>query len=245
MPRYDEFVERIKNGPHWRLLIQPQPYVQGRLPLEELLPTIGRATVRFRGWDFPHLDRNGRPAMGSNYVAAGNDFMGHLEYWRMYMSGQFLYLSGVRESTEPGWKDKLVRTARFRILVGEDFDWTKVPGFFEVVNFIYVVTEFFEFASRVSQGLPQMESAKLTIGLHNIEGYVLTVDDFRRELHGYYAADESTLENSWDIRLSDLVGSSGDLVLEAIRWFFVRFGWTQPNMEAIKRDIQDLTQRGS
>jgi hypothetical protein len=183
--------------------------------------------------------------MGQDFVASYDDFQGHLEYWRAYMSGQFVYLSSVREATEPGWREKLERGARHRMISpSKDFDWSSVPGFIDVQNFVYTVTEFFEFAARFGQALPRTEATKLTIGLHNIAGFVLTVDDVRRGWWEYYAADMPALENSWEVPLSELVGSSRQLALEAMQWLLVRFGWTQPNMEAIKADMDELTQRG-
>lgn len=244
MPEQADIIDRIKSGPHWRLLIRPRPYIENRLPLEECLPTVAKATVLFRGWDFPHLNPHERPVTGTNYVASSDHFRGHLEYWRVFTSGQFVYLSGVRESTEPGWKDKLAYGARNRIVApSQDFDWSQVPGFIDVVNFVYTITEFFEFAARVSQALAQTESIMISVGLLNIRGFVLTVDDPRRGWWEYYAADESTLESSWEVPLSELVSSSSDLALVAMRWFLVRFGWTQPNIEAIKSDMEELTKR--
>jgi uncharacterized protein Smg (DUF494 family) len=72
---------------------------------------------------------------------------------------------------------------------------------------------------------------------------VLTVDDPRRALMQYCAASDPSLENTWEIALRKLVSSSDEFALEAMRWILVRFGWTQPNMEAIKRDMDELTQR--
>jgi hypothetical protein len=246
MARYDEVIERIRSGPYWRLVIRPEPFAENRLRLEELLPTVSKATVRFRGWDFPHVNRNKALFTAANYIATTEDFLSHLEHWRMYMSGQFVYIAGVRESTDPRWKEKLARSARFSLIApSTDFDWSKVPGFIEVVNFVYTITEFFELAARLNQSLPDTEATKIIIGLHNIEGFVLTVDDFNRGgLWDPYAADEQTLENAWTIPLSTLVRASENLTLEAIQWFLVRFGWMEPNTEQIKRDIRALTQRG-
>src|SRR6266496_3691126 len=145
MPKGQEIVERIKSGPHWRLLIRPLPFIGDRVPYEELLPTMARAKVQFRGWDFPHINRQEPVLRGTDWIASADDFRGHIEYWRFYTSGQFIYLGSVREATDPDWKAKLAQTARFGLLVASDeFDWSQVPGFFDVVNFVYVLTEFFE-----------------------------------------------------------------------------------------------------
>jgi hypothetical protein len=181
------------------------------------------------------------PEVRRNWVASWDDFMGHLEYWRMYQSGQFLYLSAVREATEAGWRDKLLRISRSRIHPpSSDFDWDQVTGFLEVVNLVYTVTEFFEFAARLAQELPDTEACQLTVGIHDIEGFMLAVDDIHRSWWEYYAAREPVLENTWSFPVLDWVSRSADLSLDAIRWLVTRFGWLEPNLEAIKRDQETL-----
>lgn len=245
MTQTDDLVEAIKSGPHWRFVFRPRPYVESRLQLEDCLPAVSKATVRFRGWDFPHQNPHKRPVMGTNFVASHDDFMGHLEYWRAYTSGQLIYLSSVREESEPGWRERLEAGARKRMITPSHIsDWSSVPGFIELQNFVYTVTEFFEFSARYGQAMPRTDSVTLTVGLHNIAGFVLTVDDLRRGWWEYYAADMFDLESSWPIPLPTLVGSSGELALQAMQWLLVRFGWTHPNMDAIKADMDQLTQHG-
>jgi len=240
--RNPERLDTIKAGPHWRVVIRPQPYLEERIPHEELFRTVARSTVRYRGWDFPHLNPHEQPEVRTSFVASSDDFYGHVEYWRLYTSGQFVYLGGVREATEPGWREKLQRTAQFRLLVpGGEFDWSQVPGFIEILNFVYVMTEIWEFAARLGQAAPATESVQVSIGLHHITGFVLTVGDFQRgELHGYYASHEAVLEHSWEVPLRGLVSSTVNLTVEASRWFLVRFGWTEPNIEVIRTDIEEL-----
>jgi hypothetical protein len=235
----------VKEGPHWRVVFRPLPFVEERLELQELLSVVDRARVRLRGWDFPHQNPHERPEIGRNWVASWDTFMGHVEYWRMYQSGQFVYLSGVRETTETPWSEKLRRLSASRIVPPTpDFDWSQVPGFLELVNFVYTVTEFFEFAARLAQELPETETCELTVGLHGVEGFVLAVDDIRRAWWEYYAATQPVIENTWSYPVLDWVSRSHELSLEAIRWIVVRFGWMEPNVEAIKRDQETLLRRG-
>lgn len=241
----DALVESIKSGPSWRFLFRPGPYVQSRMHLEDVLPTFSKATVRLRGWDFPHMNPHKPPVTGQNFISSSDEFQGHLEYWRAYTSGQLIYLSSVREATEPGWRDKLERGARNRIVThSETFDWSSVPGFIDVQNLIYTVAEFFEFSARVSQAMPGTETTKLTVSLHNVAGFVLMVDDIRRGWWEYHAADYPDIGTSTDVSLSELVGSSNELALEAIKALLVRFGWSRLNMEFIKADLDDYVQDG-
>jgi hypothetical protein len=231
----------IKKGPYWRVVFRPLPFVEERLRLGDVLSVVGRARIRLRGWDFPHQNPHEKPQIAHDWVASWDAFMGHLEYWRMYESGQFVYLSAVRETTETPWNDKLRRLSSSRIVPpAPDFDWNQVPGFLEVVNLVYMVTEFFEFAARLAQELPGTETCELTVGLHRVQGFVLAVDDTRRSWWEYYAATESAIEKTWAYPVLDWVSKSPELSLEAIRWLVARFGWTESNLEAIKNDQETL-----
>jgi hypothetical protein len=227
----------VKEGPHWRVVFRPLPFVKERLALQELLSVVARARVRLRGWDFPHQNPHEGPAIMRNWVASWDDFMGHREYWRMYQSGQFVYLSAVREVADRDWSKKLRQGSASRILPPKrDFDWSQVPGFLEVLNLVYTVTEFFEFAARLAQELPGTEACDLTVGLYSVKGFVLAVDDIRRSWWEYYAASDEVIENTWSYPVVDWISRSPELSLEAIRWLVARFGWLDPNIEALKRD---------
>jgi hypothetical protein len=236
----DDFVTQIKEGPHWRLVIRPQPHVDERLPLEECLGTVAAATVHFRGWDFPHFNRRESPEIRVDSVGSADNFRGHLEYWRQFQSGQFVYIASVREWSLGEWGETLRRASERHLNVSESFDWPAVPGFVDLVNFVYIITEFFEFAARLTQALPRAEEVEITVGLYGIGGFVLTTDDQRRSLWEYYASAEDTLERTVSLPLLELVASSHEQALDVIRWFFVRFGWLNPNMESIRRDQEEL-----
>ena len=235
--------ERIKGGPHWRVLVRPIPYVTSRLAMSDLGRVIQRRTVRIRGWDFPHIDRKVPLERGVDYVGSSSSFRGHLEYWRFYESAQLVYLSSVRETTEPEWDRKLREGAAHRIVVSSDFDWTGVPGFIEMRNFVYTVTEVFEFAARLGLELESPAAMSVTIALSDIAGFVLTVDDPRRGWWEYCAAQVSSLENVWVTKVADLAGDAAAASLDATTWFFERFGWDHPNVEAIRKDQSDILGR--
>ncbi len=235
---------QIKQGPHWRVLVRPMPYAESRMTMSDLAGALQRTTVRMRGWDFPHLDRHSPLERGADFVGSSSSFMGHLEYWHFYQSAQLVYLSSVREVTEPGWEEKLRQGAAHRIVVpSESFDWNRVPGFIEMRNFIYTVTEVFEFAARLALDLEEPEAMSVTIALNNIQGFVLTVDDVHRGWWEYCPAQVESLEHAWMSKVADLVADSSAVSLEAVVWFFERFGWDHPNVEAIRQDQAEMLGR--
>lgn len=69
-----------------------------------------------------------------------------------------------------------------------------------------------------------------------MKGFVLAVDDIRRSWWECYAAGDEIIENTWSYPVVDWVSRSPEVSLDAIRWLVARFGWLNPNIEALKRD---------
>jgi hypothetical protein len=156
-------LDEIRQGPHWRFLVRPEPFVDERLGLGEAKRTIANTTVRYRGWDFPHRNPH-MPLMHlSNSIASMDHFHGHKEYWQFFQSGQFLYLAAVRETLEQTWAEKLADRVEWPTQASRQ----QARGYIDVVNLVYTMTEFFEFAARIGQSLPGVEAMHLAIGLRN------------------------------------------------------------------------------
>jgi hypothetical protein len=160
--------------------------------------------------------------------------MGLVEYWRFYQSTQFLYLGAVREMS-PEWHDNLKRT--FRPLNGAPVD---IPGFVSIVNLIYTMTEFFEFPTRLCQAGLYQGTLTVTVEMHGIRGFALTTDDPRRHWHRLCQSTEDTLQKTWRISSTDLIASSNEHSLDAMVWFFERFGWRDVSRDALRADQEDF-----
>ena len=226
--------------PHWRVNFRPQEYIEEAIPsLAECFRIIEKNRVRLRGWDYPHLsNRENERGQGKNWVASWVDFRGHYEYWRFYQSGQFLHLFAVRESTEAGWREKLEAETASHLNYMRDIDWSKVPGFVSMRNFIFSTTEIVEFAARLCQADVYRGQFHLSIALNEIKGFVLTTD-WDRMWDRYCAAGEDSLGKTWSIDSGALIADSVKQTLDVTVWFFERFGWLNPSMDVLRRDIED------
>lgn len=223
--------------PHWRVNFRAvEKYEKELIPsLSDCFELIEHTKVRLRGWDYPHLsyqpnERN----YGSNWVASWSNFMGLLEYWRLYQSGQFLHLFSIKEVANPSWKKDLEAATKFHLQHITDIDWSVVPGFIDIINFLYTVTEIFEFAARLCQKDLYRGTITISIHLKNVSGFLLTVDERSRLWRRYYATSENILGHSWNLRSDVLVASSSEQSFKATAWFFERFGWTDPT--GLKKD---------
>lgn len=227
----------VRQHPHWRVLFRPSSFE------EERIPTLGKCwavaeqnRVSLRGWDYPHVSRrDSERAQGTNWVSSWSDFMERYEYWRLFQSGQFVHLFSVREATETAWRERLKRLTKGHLRYVKDVDLDAVPGHVHITNFIYSMTEIFEFAARLCQAGVYEGTIEVEVQLVDVKGFVLTTD-WDRAWHSYYAASENVLGKVWEFRADELVAQSADKSLDAVVWFFERFGWLDPPIQVLRQD---------
>ncbi len=227
--------------PHWRINLRPTAYEEELIPsLSKCFEAIEKNKLSLRGWDYPHLSRRDTErGHGTNWVASWSDFMNNYEYWRFYQSGQFLHLMSVREATEPAWRPRLEANMRSHLSSMRDIDWDNLPGFIDIVNFVYNVTEIYEFAARLCQSQIYTGRVSIKIEIKGIKGFVLTAP-WERMWHSYYAASQDVLSNSAEFETDHLVAASKEKALNAVVWFFERFGWLDPSVDSIGHDQEKL-----
>lgn len=235
----------VLSDPHWRINIRPEAYNPRLIAsLSECFHIVEQTKLSLRGWDYPHLShRQTERGQGSNWVASWSDFQGRREYWRMYQSGQFLHLFSVEETTNPAWRAKLEGVAKSHLSQRylRDLDWSSVRGFLSIRNFLYTVTEVFEFAARLCQKNLYDSSLAISIQLKETNGYLLTSEPLR-PLWSCYISREDNLGNSWALPCDELVSASADKSLDAVLWFFERFGWMRPPVDQFRQDQANFLQ---
>lgn len=232
-------VTDIKEIPHWRVEIRPDSYDRESIAdIDECLAAVKRAKVRLRGWDYPHLP--GDPAhllFGERSVGAWVDFAGHKEFWAFFQSAQFIHLFAIKESLTANW-DRTLRVNYEGILR----DQADVPGFIHIGNFVWTLTEIFEFAARLCERTVYKDRLEITVTLKGIKGFALTTD-VNRAWYGHYTAGQADLGNTWALRAAELVAERDEKALDASLWFFKRFGWLEPNVDALRDQQAELLNR--
>jgi hypothetical protein len=233
----------VLETPHWRVNFRSETYNPELIPsLEKCFQIIEQTKLSLRGWDYPHL--SGRPnerGRGSNWVASWSDFGCRNEYWRLYQSGQFIHLFSIEEATNPDWRKELQAMSKSHLGWGslKEQDWSAVPGFISIRNFLYTVTEIFEFAARLCEKGIYGETFTISIELRRIKGLVLTAERLR-PMHNYYAVTENELLKNWTVKREDLLAESSANSLAAVLWFFERFGWAHPPLQTLRKDQDDF-----
>lgn len=231
----------VKDYPYWTLLYRPESYSPDLIPsLTECGRLVEKARVQLRGWDFPHLShRETDRCHGSNWIGSSVSFRGNIEYWRLYQSGQFIHFAAVREAAEHEWRAKLQRETMSHLSYRDDIDWDAVPGYISLVNLVYTVTEYFEFAARICQAGVYRGGLDVSLELTGAKGFVLTTD-WNRAWSEYRVATDDRLRKAWRLSSNELIVGSAEHSLKAIAWLCECFGWMSPNVEALRKDQEKL-----
>src|ERR1035441_3490152 len=102
-------LDKIKSRGYWRINFEPLVYEQKLKTLGECKDIIEKSQVELRGWNYPHFPRRTGTDVGlesgDKFYEGWIDWFNHIEFWRMYQSGQFLHYFAVREdwSESDGW----------------------------------------------------------------------------------------------------------------------------------------------
>lgn len=224
----------VLDYPHWRVNFRPLHYNEELIPsISECLNIVRKSKLSLRGWDYPHISREDQLGYGNNSIDSWVDFSGHIEYWRFYQSGQYIHLFAVKEEANLGFKEHVKSN-----LIS--MDWTKIPGFISILNFIYSMTEIFEFAARLCERSVYEGSLTIDIQLRGIKGFILLYTDWDREVDNLYQTGSDILGHAWSVDTDVLIADSSNQSLNAISWFFERFGWLSQPREVFKKDQENL-----
>ncbi|MFN8532012.1 MAG: hypothetical protein U0556_00505 [Dehalococcoidia bacterium] len=230
----EEIAKRLKNDPHWRVVIHPTTFDAERIPsLGDCRNIVAESQVTLRGWGYPHLDESHRET-GSDWVAGWSEVEGRVEYWRFFQSGQFVHLLSFHED---GYLQR--NPSRYACALGDAPSGFEPNGFLEVSRVLLQTTEIFQFADRLARNLPSADLFTVSIELTNVLNRVLTESDITRHWYGFHPATASrySRERTWN-RI-DLLTRSAEFGLDAATWIYDCFGWSDPP----RRALADLQQR--
>jgi len=158
----DEFdaktAARVEDYPHVRVEIRPLACVAKRIPtLHEAKRTARACCVSRRGRDFPWVPTSDAEwSTETQFVQAERQFDEHFEIWRLYLSGQFVFKSVIRELVMP--ERGMPRSG----------NWNLGGPRISYGNWIWNLTEIAEFAYRLGSRLQIEDGIALDIDLVGI-----------------------------------------------------------------------------
>lgn len=232
----DDVKAKLAARGFWRVEIRPTHYNERHVGSRRVLQhAIEKARVQFRGWDFPHIPREPGLPESQKWVGAETDWHVHVEIWRAFLSGQFVYRGGVWTD----WSDQ-------NLFSPPEEDWR--PGrAMPIVSSLWSITEFCEFAARYSQTEAGDDSMYIAIAFHGLKGRRLVGDHERRVwFESYGPAQMQDFDWSRELSRSALIADSSKLAVSCCEELFSAFGYEPAPgiLEGIQVELFEL-RRGS
>jgi hypothetical protein len=209
-----DILEEIKSRGYWRIEIRPMRFIPDRVKdIGDLFPLVERLSVRFRGWDYPHIDQRTGPHIDRDWVGQQFAWAHYREIWRLYQSAKFVHFVGLSED----WRDASQL-------------WPAPPGWrhgqlLYAISALQTYTEVYEFAARLSLAVPGDDALYVATRLANIHGRALTADQDTLFLAREYVSQIPQFGWDRELERGDLVARPRDLAAEAAKELFARFGW--------------------
>jgi hypothetical protein len=230
-----DIADNIKSSPHCRFNLKPIDYQANRIEkFSDLENIINSKVVRFRGWDFPHTNRE-RIIKENQNIGSADDWR-RKELWKFYQSGQFIYLFQFHED----FYTAEAKSMAYRWIKKYDPSF-KENGYFDYEAFIAMITEIIEFSNRIYRDSNFQSPIEMSISLININGRIFTsIDPMRSNRYFLIQTNELKYEIKLDIsNLTEIIQST----IECIIWFLERFGLTQISNSNIQVEVEKIRSR--
>jgi len=206
-------LDKIRTRGYWRVVIRPAKFDQNHIgSCPDLFPIVEKNSVRFRSWDYPHVDPQSPPLKGTDWVGQETNWEPYVEAWRLFLSGQFVHLFAVTED----WRDQSG-------LWPADDNWA--PGrYLHAMDSVYELTEIFEFAARLALTPAGARLMSVEIALRNLTGRRLMVGDRQIPIAATHHGATKDWSHVWQGSQTDLIARPRELAALAAQELFACFG---------------------
>jgi hypothetical protein len=218
----------LRSQPRLEVSIAPQRYNAAAMNLNQMMRVIAVSTVKGRGWSFPYAEENSIiVGPGMKYIGGELDFttfVSHLEEWRLYSSGQFLFRMRPWEIPDQEWQ----RKTRERLESRERRVPPDVIGFLAFDLLLFSVTEAYIFASRLAEAVPYDTAVNVHVGLKGVKGYALASREPDRALYQPYTSPIDNPHDDVTLPLDVLIANPKAAASSALINLYRQFRWTNP-----------------
>ncbi|MEI7610391.1 MAG: hypothetical protein WCJ64_23680 [Rhodospirillaceae bacterium] len=223
----DGLLERIQSVGHWRVNLRPLVPLEQQLSFQQCSDLVYNNKVSIRGWDYPHIDHRqdseGGSQRGDNFYEAWCDWWDQHEFWRMYKSGQFLSYNALPEGS-PKRNNSQLR------------------GTLNILEAIYTITEFVEFAHRLHIAQLYRDGVIIRIDLRKTAGRYLEVGPTRMPFFDRKETGAETINLERTLELPQIRDEHQAIAVGFLLELFDYFGWN-PSREQIATDQANFYRR--
>lgn len=231
-PPFASAAKDITAAAHWRVVIHPNSYQEGRVGAGErrMREVVEKTRVSLRGCSFPCLPpcevswREDTKFVGK-CLWSKTEFA---EVWKLCRSGLFVGVFRLRE-LDPEYDREI------RQITG----WKKAPGggppgVVAFGNLVWSITEFFEFASRLARHCGFEEGVTVKAALRKVESFGLGTADFRRSLGPWYQCREADVLIERTCNYAEIASQPHKVALGAILELVESFRFENPRVDVIQ-----------
>lgn len=234
-------LNKLKSRGYWKVNFYPKnpnPSVIGKvLDAKEIVKT---SAIELRGWDYPHFPTQTREHqdiyVAKDKIEAWIDWENYKEVWRLYQSGQFIHLFGLREDwyEEDSW-----------ISENDPYKKNKPGSIVSVLGTVYSITEIFAFLRNLVEAGLYEGGVVVEISLQNTKNRSLVVMDPRRApLFGDYKCRTDEIELSKKtFEKAEVIDNYLNLALDTMVDLFQQFNWSNIPLAVIEEDQKKLIER--
>jgi len=227
-----DLYQEIIKYPHWQVIVRPAEFLENSKSRKECRELVRDCQVRFRGWYYPHIDKKmyaGKDYIQSDTVAKS---LGHIETWRFYTSCQFAHYFSFTEDLRIGDEERQEFLSDLM-----DDSISENTSLLSILNALYLITEIFEFGSRLIQRGAIDKRIVLEIMLKNVKGRTLFFWDRMRTLFGAYTAQIDDVEAPIiNLGVDEFLTKYKELALDNSVEVFEQFNWPDVSREVLKKD---------
>jgi hypothetical protein len=207
-----ELLTTIQSRGYWEIVIRPMQFKKERIGrLQDCWDIVRRNRIELRGWDFPHLADE--PIYHEDNVESQTAWMHMKEQWRLYQSGQFVYIGSFYEDwvLESPWFGGQVR-----LEPGKGLD---------VLDALYRITEFYRFTARLAQQGLFDDRVFVRTRLSGVKDRLLIFwPNTPRFLRGNYFCAKSEIDTEEEYASTDMVARTSEFAFKRFEWLCYQFG---------------------
>lgn len=232
-------ISKLKQRGYWKVSITPSEYLDNRFNFTELKSIVEMCAVSLRGWDYPHLDRQ-NTFNRSGYLESYCEFDYLIEYWRLYRSGKFIHLFGMRED---GLRESPV-SDRFRLYGGTSATLPSGLRGLGVISTVYSLTEIFEFGIRLAKHGVLKTGCSISLDLFGLQNRMIFFEEPSRDLRRPYISRDDHIKLDTSFSSADQLIENGHET--ALKWFIEvaqLFQWDTPPESIFAEDQKKFLER--
>lgn len=223
-------IDKMNNRGYWRVLIRSTKYNKENIPtLTECERYIYEGKISLRGWDYPHINRDNLQRK-KTWIECYGDFMGHIEYWRFYQSGQFAHrFSYIEDATIEE--------------IGEIYSPALSKGkTLSLLNALYRWTEIYLLAVYFIRKKIIYPQIQIYISLNNTKDRAL-VTDSNLFVDPSYICQRKKLEFEDQFPIQNLLANYEEIALDKFIALLQGFNWPNPPRSLLREEQQKFIER--